>query len=90
MRVERDGATGRGWAVSARWRLNRYVSIGSRGWWRYCWAMRGADAFVGIFRNLDHVRPGRWGFFIGGFEVGSRNPGDPVGMWLKKVGLWPW
>lgn len=45
---------------------------------------------IGIFRNLPWIVPGRWGFFILGFEVGNRNPGQPFGQWLKRVGLWPW
>lgn len=44
----------------------------------------------GIFRNLPHLKPGRWGVFLLGLEIGSRNPGDPVGERLKKKGLWPW
>ncbi len=43
-----------------------------------------------IFKNLPHIKPGRWGFGVLGVEVGSRNPQDPVGVWLKEVGLWPW
>lgn len=46
--------------------------------------------YAGIFRNRPEVRPGRWGFYFFGLEVGSRNPGDPVGVWLKAHGLWPW
>ena len=45
---------------------------------------------VGIFRNRKGIVPGRWGFYVLGFEVGSRRPGDRFGMWLKRVGLWPW
>jgi len=45
---------------------------------------------VGIFRNRPDVKPGRWGFYLYGFEFGSRNTGDPVGLLLKRVGLWPW
>lgn len=43
-----------------------------------------------IFRNRPDVKPGRWGFGILGFEFGSRNPGDKVGVLLKRLGLWPW
>lgn len=67
-----------------------YITVSSWHWWKYCWQMRTADSFIGIFRNLPWVVPGRWGFFIGGFEVGSRNPGDPIGVWLKSHGLYPW
>lgn len=48
------------------------------------------DKRIGIFRNLPGVVPGRWGFFILGFEFGSRNPRDAVGVWLRERGLWPW
>lgn len=48
------------------------------------------DARMGIFRNLPTVIPGRWGFFVLGFEFGSRNPGDKFGLWLRRAGLWPW
>lgn len=44
----------------------------------------------GIFRNLPHIKPGRWGVYFFCFEVGSRDPGDPIGLWLKRLGLWPW
>ncbi len=43
-----------------------------------------------IFRNLPHIKPGRWGFGVLGVEVGSREPDDPIGVWLKAHGLWPW
>jgi hypothetical protein len=39
---------------------------------------------------MNHINSGRWGFYILGFEVGSRDPGDKVGIWLKRVGVWPW
>lgn len=46
---------------------------------------------IGIFRNIpDCAYRGRWGFYILGFEVGSRNHRDPLGMWLNRVGLWRW
>lgn len=45
---------------------------------------------IGIFRNLPHIKPGRWGFYILGFEFGSRSPQNKVGVWLKDNGLWPW
>jgi hypothetical protein len=43
-----------------------------------------------IFRNLPGIIPGRWGFGSYGYEFGSRNPGDLVGVFLKRIGLWPW
>ncbi len=52
--------------------------------------MNKRDRRIGIFRNLPGVIPGRWGFFILGFEFGSRNPGDSIGVWLKNHGLYPW
>lgn len=68
----------------------KYLSISSLAWFRYCWKVRKSEPFIGIFRNLPGVIPGRWGFYIGGLEVGSRMPGDPVGVWMKERGLWPW
>lgn len=67
-----------------------YISVAPWRIWRYNWKMRHSDSFVGIFRNLSYVIPGRWGIHIGGLEIGSRSPGDPVGVWLKDHGLWPW
>ncbi len=64
-----------------------YITIRDRHAWRWAWL---AGEWFGIFRNRREVIPGRWGFYILGFEVGSRNPGDPVGVWLKSHGLWPW
>lgn len=55
-------------------------------WWKYMYNTE----FYGIFRNRDGVKPGRWGFFIGGFEFGSRNPENWFGVTLKRLGLWPW
>jgi hypothetical protein len=46
--------------------------------------------FCGIFRNREGVRPGRWGFYVLGLEIGSRNPGSRIGIALKRVGLWRW
>jgi hypothetical protein len=43
-----------------------------------------------IFKNIPGIKPGRWGFGVFGFEFGSRNPDDPVGVFLKRIGLWPW
>ena len=54
---------------------------------RHC---RGRERWCGIFRNDPWVKPGRWGFWLPGIEVGSRNPGNRFGCWLKRVGLWPW
>jgi hypothetical protein len=57
-----------------------------RDWWRYMWLTSG----YGIFRNRPGVRPGRWGVYVLGVEFGSRNPGNRFGVFLKRVGLWPW
>lgn len=57
------------------------------------WSMfllRSKSPKIGLFRNSPHVVPGRWGFYVLGFEVGSRNPGDAVGKLLKRCWLWPW
>ena len=56
-------------------------------WWPAIWRSRER---YGIFRNREYVKPGRWGFFILGFEFGSRNPGNWFGVFLKRTGLWPW
>lgn len=63
------------------------VTIASRNWWLFMW--RGRD-YCGIFRNKPGSIPGRWGFYILGFEFGSRNPGNRFGKLLKKLRLWPW
>lgn len=63
------------------------IRFGKWNDWKYCWV---TGNWFGVFRNSQNVVPGRWGFYIGGFEVGSRNPGDRFGTWLKRVGLWPW
>ncbi len=55
--------------------------------WKYMWRH---EKRVGLFKNLPGVIPGRWGFWIFGFEFGSRNPGNKFGSWLKYAGLWRW
>lgn len=62
------------------------IRIGNWQWWKYCWL---TGNYYGIFRN-DHCVPGRWGFFVLGFEFGNRNPGSKFGVFLKRIGLWPW
>lgn len=62
---------------------------GNIGWWRFVWGMRKHDGICGLFRNRKEVIPGRWGFWFLGIEVGSRNPGNWFGVFLKRVGLWP-
>lgn len=61
-----------------------YLRICKPQWWLYCWRSRN---YCGLFRNSPGILPGRWGFFVLGFEFGSRNPGDPVGVWLYQLGL---
>jgi hypothetical protein len=56
-------------------------------WWKFMWKSRD---YAGLFRNKEGVVPGRWGFYILGFEFGSRNPRNRVGVWLKNHGLWPY
>ena len=55
-------------------------------WWLYMW--RSKDR-CGLFRNRKEVKPGRWGFYVLGLEVGSRDPGNKIGVFLKRTGLWP-
>lgn len=77
--------------------LNGYVWLGSWAWWRWMLSKTWADARIGIFRNNRASRGypsfgpgGRWGIFILGLEIGSRDPGDPLGCWLVDHGLWRW
>lgn len=66
-----------------------YVHI--RGWNSWSGSIRGfLGNRVGIFKNRSDVMPGRWGFYILGFEVGSRNPRNKIGVWLKSHGFYPW
>lgn len=74
-----------------------YIQIYSWASWRFAWSGAGGGSRVGIFGNARCGRGpptwgpgGRWGVFILGLEIGSRNPRDPVGCWLKDRGLWPW
>jgi hypothetical protein len=64
-----------------------YLTICNYNWWRFMWKQ---GHYYGLFRNKEGILPGRWGFFILGFEVGSRMPQDPIGVWLRNHGLWPW
>lgn len=66
-----------------------FVNFGTRNSWRFAWVMR-RDGWCGIFRNLPHIKPGRWGFYVLGFELGSRNPGNRIGLLLRRLRLWPW
>ena len=63
------------------------IHICNREWWLFMF--RSGD-YCGLFRNKPGIKPGRWGFYILGFEVGSRNPSDRFGVFLKRTGLWPW
>ncbi len=69
----------------------KYLHIAPwRVWRTMFWAGHLRERRIGIFRNMPHIKPGRWGVYILGLEIGSRNPQDPVGVWLKSHGLWPW
>jgi len=68
----------------------RYLYVAPLRVWRWMLSFEYPSKRVGIFRNLPHVKPGRWGVYILGLEIGSRNPQDRVGVWLKAHGLWPW
>lgn len=58
--------------------------------WRWMLSSGYHDSRAGIFRNPPHLLPGRWGFYVLGFEFGSRNSATRFGTWLYKSGLWPW
>lgn len=68
----------------------QYIRVASWPWWRWMLSSNWGESRAGLFRNLPHVKPGRWGFYVLGLEIGSRAPGDPVGLWLRQRGLWPW
>lgn len=68
----------------------KYIYIANWRVWKWMLSREYPDKRVGLFRNLPHIKPGRWGFFIFGFEFGSRNPQDKIGVWLKEKGLYPW
>ena len=70
--------------------LLSYLHVSPWRMWRWMLRTRYPESRIGIFRNLPGVKPGRWGVFVLGLEIGSRNPGDPVGVWLKERGLWRW
>jgi hypothetical protein len=61
------------------------VTLCSWRWWHYLWLDK---SYYGLFRNKPGVIPGRWGFYILGFEFGSRQPGNKTGVFLKRFGLW--
>jgi hypothetical protein len=63
------------------------IVISNFSWWRFMYT---TNNYCGLFRNRDGVLPGRWGFYVLGFEFGSRNPGNRFGVLLKRLGLWPW
>lgn len=76
--------------VSFSWQWHLFV-------WRLWRESPDTEKLIGIFdnsrcsRGYPSFKPGgRWGFFIGGFEVGSRDPRDPLGCLLKDARLWPW
>lgn len=63
----------------------RYLHVSGWRVWRWMLSRRYLGSRVGIFRNLPHVKPGRWGFYLLGFEVGSRNPQDPGGRLAHRA-----
>jgi len=74
-----------------------YVNVGTPGWWRFVWADRHREGWCGLFRNdrcsrgYPSFKPGgRWGLWIVGFELGSRDSRDPLGCWLVDRGIWRW
>jgi len=67
------------------------IWIGHLDWWRFCFYMKHrTNLIIGIFKNKPGIKPGRWGVYFWGIEIGSRNPGNRFGLKLKKAGLWPW
>jgi hypothetical protein len=70
--------------------VTSYIRISPWRVWRWMLSRNYPDRRIGIFKNLPHVKPGRWGFYFFGFEIGSRQPQNKVGVWLKNRGLWPW
>ena len=68
----------------------KYLSIAPWRVWRWMFHKDYGSRRIGIFKNLPHIKPGRWGFYFFGFEFGSRNPQDKIGVWLKDHGLYPW
>lgn len=72
-------------------KLAPYVNLTVNRTWA---SMMADEGVVGIFRNSKQVLPGRWGVWIcmgfGVLEIGSRNPQDRVGLFLRKMRLWPW
>jgi hypothetical protein len=68
----------------------RYIRITSWCVWRWMFRRDYPDSRFGIFRSLPAVKFGRWGFYILGLEIGSRNPQDKIGVWPKNYGLYPW
>lgn len=68
----------------------KYIHIAPWRVWRWMLKFDYPDRRIGLFRNLPYVKPGRWGIFFFGLEIGSRQPQNPVGVWLKQHGLYPW
>lgn len=58
--------------------------------WKFRIRNRRYDPLIGVFKNLNWVIPGRWGFYFIGFEFGNRNPGGKFGKFIKKIGIYPW
>lgn len=75
-------------------RIAPYVKINVNRAWAQMMSEDG-KCLWGRFKNLPHIKPGRWGWWFVLFgrvvvEIGSRNPQDRVGVFLKNRGWWPW
>lgn len=75
-------------------RHRKYFHISPWHIWRWMlfrgWSRTKMGPRVGYFKNVDIQPQGRWGIYILGFEIGSRDNRDPVGLWLREKGLWRW
>ncbi len=73
--------------------LDGYIRISPICVWKHIKAAMLGERPYGRFGNercSSQKGGARWGVYIYGIEIGSRNPDDIVGGWLKKNGLWPW
>ena len=71
-------------------RIIPYVNVQiDKHWARF---VRQEAGRFGLFRNSPNVKPGRWGFWLSlgsvTIEIGSRNPGNRLGVALIRFGLW--
>lgn len=73
--------------------LGGYLQIAPLHVWKRIRVYMLGDRPFGRFGNercSSQKGGARWGGYLYGVEIGSRNPDDVVGGWLKKRGLWPW